>query len=69
MILPKVKEDKDMPKARAVVPELEKMVSSGQKKFVRYEEGAQLYSIGIQLFKELARDAGAIYRVKRCVSW
>ena len=53
MILPKVKEDEEMPKARAVVPELEKMVNSGQKKFVRYEEGAQLYSIGIQLFKEL----------------
>lgn len=28
MILPKVKEDEEMPKARAAVPELEKMVNN-----------------------------------------
>ena len=34
-----------MPKVRKEIPELEKLVQVGRKKFVRYEEGAQLYSI------------------------
>lgn len=35
-----------MPKVRKEIPELEKLVQVGRKKFVRYEEGAQLYSMG-----------------------
>ena len=31
-----------MPKMRQEIPELEKMVQTGRKKFVRYEEGAKL---------------------------
>ena len=34
-----------MPKVRKEIPELEKLVQVRRKKFVRYEEGAQLYSI------------------------
>ena len=34
-----------MPKVRKEIPELEKLVQTGRKKFVRYEEGAKLYSI------------------------
>ena len=34
-----------MPKVRKEIPELEKLVQVGRKKFVRYEEGAQLYSM------------------------
>ena len=30
-----------MPKVRKEIPELEKLVQVGRKKFVRYEEGAQ----------------------------
>ncbi len=37
------------------------------KKFVRLNEGAKLYSIGLNTFRELAKDAGAIYRVRRIV--
>ena len=33
------------------------------KKFVRYEEGASLYSMSVRKFKDLARDAGAIYKI------
>ena len=33
---------------RSKVPDLEKLVKGGRKKFVRYEEGAMLYSMGIQ---------------------
>ena len=39
----------------------------GGKKFVRYEEGAMLYSMGLHTFQDLAKEAGAIYHVKRIV--
>ena len=51
---------------RSKVPDLEKLVK-GHKKFVRYEEGAQLYSMGLHTFQELAKDAKAVYHVKRVV--
>ena len=56
-----------MPKARTEVPELENMISKGRKKFVRYAEGAALYSLGLHTFQEVAKEANAVYRVKRCV--
>lgn len=56
-----------MPKMRKEIPELEKMVQTGRKKFVRYEEGAKLYSMGLHTFQELAKDAKAIYYVKKVV--
>ncbi len=37
------------------------------KKFVRYKEGAYLYSISEREFKELAKDAQAIHRYKGVV--
>lgn len=43
------------------------MVKSGKKKFVRYQEGAELYSMGLHTFEELAREAGAIYKIRRVV--
>lgn len=30
------------------------------KKFVRYREGAEKYSIGLTKFQELAKEAGAV---------
>ena len=39
----------------------------GKKKFVRYQEGAELYSMGLHTFEELAREAGAIYKIRRVV--
>ena len=52
---------------RAEVPELENRMKYGGKKFVRYEEGAKLYSMGFHTFQDLAKEAGAIYHVKRIV--
>ena len=52
---------------RTEVPELENRMKYGGKKFVRYEEGAKLYSMGLHTFQELAKEAGAIYHVKRIV--
>lgn len=46
---------------RSKVPDLEKLVKGGRKKFVRYEEGAMLYSMGIHTFQQLAKDARAVY--------
>ena len=51
---------------RSKVPDLEKLVK-GRKKFVRYEEGAMLYSMGVHTFQQLAKDARAVYHVKRIV--
>ena len=34
-----------------------------QKKFVRYQEGADIYSMSVRKFQDLAKDAGAIYKV------
>lgn len=56
-----------MPKERVKLPELEKLVQTGKKKFVRYAEGAALYSLGLHTFQEIAKEANAVYRVKRCV--
>lgn len=33
------------------------------QKFVRYQDGAEKYSLGLTKFKELAIDAGAVYKV------
>ena len=52
---------------RSEVPEMEKMLQYSRKKFVRYDEGAKIYSMGLHTFQELAKVAGAIYRVKRAV--
>lgn len=49
-----------MKNRRKKIPELEKMVQTGRKKFVRYEEGAMLYSMGLHSFQNLAKDAGAV---------
>ena len=52
-----------MPRAREEIKidMLEKLVKSGQKKFVRYEEGKVLYSMGLHSFQEIAKEAGAVY--------
>ena len=45
--------------------ELRKMIKDGKKKFVRLDEGATLYSVGINTSRELAVDAGAIYKLRK----
>ena len=53
--------------ASADVPEQENVLKYGKKKFVRYDEGAKLYSMGLHSFQDLAKEAGAVYHVKRIV--
>ena len=38
-----------------------------KKRFVRYSEGAELYSMGITKFQELCKDAKACYKVNQLV--
>jgi hypothetical protein len=53
--------------ARKVPENMDKLLKDGRKKFVRYEEGPALYSMGLHSFQELAKDAGAIYHIKKIV--
>lgn len=42
------------------------MANMGQaKRFVRYNEGAELYSMGVSKFKQLAHEANAVYKVDK----
>lgn len=38
-----------------------------KKRFVRYKEGAEMYSMGLTKFQELAKDAKACYKVNHLV--
>ena len=38
-----------------------------KKRLVRYKEGAEMYSVGMNKFLTLAKDAGAILKIDRIV--
>ena len=38
-----------------------------KKRLVRYKEGAEVYSVGMNKFQTLAKDAGAILKIDRIV--
>jgi hypothetical protein len=38
-----------------------------QKRFVRYKEGAELYSMCQSKFEEMAKEANAIYKLNKLV--
>lgn len=40
---------------------------ANRKKFVRYKEGAELYSMSQSKFEQLAKDAKATYKVDKIV--
>lgn len=44
-----------------------KKVREKNKKFVRYKDGAEIYSMGISKFQELAKEAKAIYKINQMV--
>lgn len=56
-----------MPKMRTEIQNLEAQVQNGNKRFVRYAEGAALYSLGLHTFQKIEKEANAVYKVKRCV--
>lgn len=61
------REENGMPRSRKEIENLEELVKSNKKKYVRYAEGAELYSMGLHSFQKLAKDAGAIRKVKGIV--
>lgn len=44
-----------------------KATKTDSKRFVRYKEGAEKYSMGLSKFQQLAKDAGATYKVDKVV--
>ena len=40
---------------------------ASKKRFVRYKEGAELYSMGLTKFQQMAKDAKAIYKLDKLV--
>ena len=48
------KEDKEMAHKRKTVTDLDQRVIERKKKYVRYQEGAELYSMGVNTFREVA---------------
>lgn len=43
------------------------MTKEQKKKFVRYAEGAEMYSMSLRKFQEFAKEAGAIHKVGKMV--
>lgn len=39
------------------------MSNEKRKKYIRYQEGADIYGMSIRKFQDVAKDAGAIYKV------
>lgn len=37
------------------------------KKYIRYKDGAEMYSMSVTSFSKLAREAGAIYKIRNIV--
>lgn len=46
---------------------MEGLLTNGKKKFVKYDEGAAMFSMGIHSFMDLAKEAKAVYRIRRIV--
>ncbi len=54
---------REMMKRNRDMEKIKKLVADGSKRWVRYDERALLYSVGIHTFQKLAKDAKACYRV------
>ena len=57
-------EERQMTERKAKIRETK---STAKKKFVRYKEGAELYSMGLSKFQQMAHEAKAIYKVDKLV--
>ena len=47
--------------------EVKQLIKDGRKKFLRVDEGAFLYSMGVHSFRKLAAEANAVYHIKKTV--
>lgn len=53
-----------MVKKNGRFPGLDRHLKERGRKLVSYKEGAELYSLGLHTFQQIAKDANAIYKVK-----
>lgn len=53
-----------MGRLRREVSDIESEIRVGNKKYVRVKEGALIFSMGINTFRELALEAGAVRKLK-----
>ena len=60
------REDEEMGR-RKFVENMDELVKEGKKKYVRYAEGDELYSMGLHTFQSLAKEAKATRKVKGVV--
>ena len=44
-----------------------KTAAKKSKRFVRYSEGAEMYSMGITKFQELAKQSQSVYKINQLV--
>lgn len=65
MVLSEQEELMPAPRKEIPVCDLERLYKSGKKKFVRYDEGAVLYSMSKRSFQDVAKEAKAVYHIKR----
>lgn len=62
------KKGSDMkPRKKMEIQTMEELIGQGKKKYVRYAEGAELYSVGKHTFEKWAKDANATRKVNGVV--
>ena len=52
---------------RGSIEALKIKIENGQKQYIRYNEGAELYSMGLHTFRDLAIEAGATRKMQGVV--
>lgn len=52
---------------KTITEKFSRAIESRQRRFVRYREGAELYSMSVYKFQELAKAAGATYKLDKIV--
>lgn len=52
-------------KERIQMTDVRGEIMRGRKHFARIDEAAELYSVGQTTFRQLAKDAGAIYHIRK----
>lgn len=52
---------------RGSIEALKIKIENGQKQYIRYNDGAELYSMGLHTFRDLAIEAGATRKMQGVV--
>lgn len=55
------------PRAKEKIPDLENLILTGQKKFIRYDIGEELYSVSDKTLRDWVKSSGSEYKIGRMV--